>query len=127
MRADSGFCREDMMAVCEAEGRECVVAHVGHLRTGNPVRTFAEFRWRTLDNWHGSTAEVRTPHPRPQLTSTRHPPLTYAVWLAPSARILLASCSAAWLGEMCCSSAMSQSSCRAWEMRSMLVSDACSL
>ena len=30
------------MAVCEAEGRECVVAHVGHLRTGNPVRVFAQ-------------------------------------------------------------------------------------
>ncbi len=39
------------MAFCEAEGRECVVAHVGHLRTGNPVRVFADFRWSTLDSW----------------------------------------------------------------------------
>ena len=29
------------MAFCEAEGLEYVLAHVTHLRTGNPARVFA--------------------------------------------------------------------------------------
>ena len=69
VRADSGFCREELMAFCEAESIDYVLglarngrleqrisedlerAHVHHLRTGKPARVFADFRWSTLDSW----------------------------------------------------------------------------
>ncbi len=69
VRADSGFCRDDLMALCEAEGIDFVLglarnsrleqkisedldkAHARHLRTGKPARVFADFRWSTLDSW----------------------------------------------------------------------------
>ena len=31
--------------------KDLEVAHVGHLRTGEPARVFADFRWSTLDSW----------------------------------------------------------------------------
>jgi hypothetical protein len=70
VRADSGFCREKILAWCEAQ-REvfyCVglarnarleallepamaAARAQHILCGSTTRTFAELRYRTLDSW----------------------------------------------------------------------------
>lgn len=69
LRADSGFCREELMAWCEQNhadyvfglarnqrlrriiDREMHQAHMLHQRTGKPVRLFAEFPYQTLNSW----------------------------------------------------------------------------
>ena len=69
LRGDSGFCREDLMAWCEAQGVEYVLgiaqnprlkrslapeleqARQACERTGQAARVFQDFRYRTLDSW----------------------------------------------------------------------------
>jgi hypothetical protein len=69
LRADSGFCREYLMAWCEANRIDYVfglarntrlVAEIDSAlaqarqeaeRTGQPARRFKDFRWSTLDSW----------------------------------------------------------------------------
>jgi len=70
LRADSGFCRDDLLSWCEdtegvdyvigvaknsrlktALGKEMTRAHREHLRTGQPSRYFADLRYRTLKTW----------------------------------------------------------------------------
>ncbi len=69
LRADSGFCREDLMAWCEANkvdylfglarNARLVAEITEHLaeataeskRTGRPARRFKDFMWTTLDSW----------------------------------------------------------------------------
>src|SRR5512142_3185770 len=69
IRADSGFCREPLMAWCEQNGVDYILGvaqnprlvaaiadELGQARqqfeaTGQPARIFAEFRYRTLETW----------------------------------------------------------------------------
>ncbi len=69
IRADSGFCREPIMAWCEANGVDYVLGLAQNPRllamitapqeqarqqfeaTKEPARAFAELRYRTLDSW----------------------------------------------------------------------------
>jgi DDE family transposase len=69
LRADSGFCREELMAWCEKHGVDYVFgfarnrrlrhkttrpmreAKKEHQRTGQPARVFAEFFYRTRASW----------------------------------------------------------------------------
>ena len=69
IRGDAGFCREAIMAWCEANivryvlglarnkrlqralGREMEEARKAHERTGNPARRFRDFRYRTRTSW----------------------------------------------------------------------------
>jgi hypothetical protein len=69
LRADSGFCREPIMAWCEAHRVDYVfglarnarltaeietemrAACVEAEKTGKPARRFKDFRWSTLDSW----------------------------------------------------------------------------
>ena len=69
LRADSGFCREELMGWCEANrvdylfglarnqrlgkiiGAQMHQAHMLHQSTGQPARVFAEFRYRTHQSW----------------------------------------------------------------------------
>ena len=69
LRADSGFCREAIMAWCEENRIDYVfglarnarltaeietemrAAHAEAERTGKPARRFKDFRWSTLDSW----------------------------------------------------------------------------
>jgi hypothetical protein len=69
LRADSGFCREELMAWCEKHGvdyvfgfarnerlrrkiaRELRQAKQEHQRTGKAARVFAEFFYRTRSSW----------------------------------------------------------------------------
>jgi hypothetical protein len=69
IRGDSGFCREPIMARCEAHGVDYLFglaqnkrllelvaaaseqARQEHRRTGEPARVFAEFGYRTLSSW----------------------------------------------------------------------------
>lgn len=71
LRADSGFCREELMAWCEAKqnrvdsvfglarnqrlrriiGREMRQVHTLHRNTGKPARLFTEFEYRTHNSW----------------------------------------------------------------------------
>ena len=69
LRADSGFCREALMAWCEANEvdylfglarNDRLVAEIAAeldaaaeqgRRTGKPARRFKDFRWTTLDSW----------------------------------------------------------------------------
>ncbi|MFL5282073.1 MAG: transposase [Rhodopila sp.] len=69
LRADSGFCREALMAWCEANRVDYVFGLVRNPRltaeietemaaaraeaekTGKPARRFKDFRWSTLDSW----------------------------------------------------------------------------
>jgi hypothetical protein len=69
LRADSGFCREDLMAWCEANRvdyvfglarnarltaeieTEMAAARAAAEKTGKPARRFKDFRWSTLDSW----------------------------------------------------------------------------
>ena len=76
VRADSGFCREWLMAWCEGEGVEYVLgvaknerlkaevaseledAREQHERTGEPARIFKSFVYSTLDSWTRSRRVV---------------------------------------------------------------------
>ncbi len=69
LRADSGFCRDELMAWCEANRvdylfglarnarlvaqieNELAAAAEESSRTGRPARRFRDFRWSTLDSW----------------------------------------------------------------------------
>src|SRR4051795_2911613 len=69
LRADSGFCREALMAWCETNRvdyvfglarnprltaeieTEMAAARAEAERTGKPARRFKDFRWSTLDSW----------------------------------------------------------------------------
>jgi hypothetical protein len=71
LRADSGFCREELMGWCEQDqnrvdyvfglprntrlrkiiGKEMHQAHVLHQSTGKAARVFAEFNYRTHKSW----------------------------------------------------------------------------
>lgn len=69
VRADSGFCREELMSWCEAQGVDFVLgmarnarlqraiekqeeqARRQHLTTGEPARVFRDFRYRTRSSW----------------------------------------------------------------------------
>lgn len=69
LRADAGFCRDRLMAWCEAHGVDDVFglaknrrllaevhAELAHVQaqwaqTGQPARAFTEFRSRTLESW----------------------------------------------------------------------------
>jgi hypothetical protein len=69
LRGDSGFCREELMAWCEANRvdyvfglarndrlqativTELAQARAAAERTGKPARRFRDFRWSTLDSW----------------------------------------------------------------------------
>src|SRR3954453_20638526 len=69
LRADSGFCREALMAWCEANRVDYVFGLAGNPpltaeietemaaaraeaeKTGKPARRFKDFRWSTLDSW----------------------------------------------------------------------------
>jgi hypothetical protein len=69
LRADSGFCREGLMAWCEANrvdyvfglarnprltseiATEMASARAAAEKTGKPARRFRDFRWSTLDSW----------------------------------------------------------------------------
>jgi hypothetical protein len=69
LRADSGFCREELMVWCEKHavdyvfgfarnkrlrriiGRAMHQAQQEHRRTGNPARVFSEFAYRTNQSW----------------------------------------------------------------------------
>ncbi|HEV2186903.1 MAG TPA: IS1380 family transposase [Stellaceae bacterium] len=76
LRADSGFCREDLMAWCEAHrvdylfglarnarleaeiAAELGAAQAEAERTGQPARRFKDFTWSTLDSWSRSRRVV---------------------------------------------------------------------
>ncbi len=76
LRADSGFCREELMAWCEAHqidyafglarnqrlskiiGAQMQQARVQHQATGQAARVFAEFSYRTRKSWSGSRRVV---------------------------------------------------------------------
>ena len=69
LRADSGFCRDDLMGWCEESGVKYVFGLAGNARllrriapqsrrakrkskrTGQPARVFADFEYRTLKTW----------------------------------------------------------------------------
>ncbi len=69
IRADSGFCRDDLMSWCEESGVQYVLGMAGNerlavqiapemklakrkvKRTGKPARVFADFRYRTRKSW----------------------------------------------------------------------------
>jgi hypothetical protein len=69
IRADSGFCRDDLMSWCEANDVHFVLglarnerlvgaiaselseAEAAHLATGRAARVFKDFLWSTLDSW----------------------------------------------------------------------------
>ena len=72
LRADSGFCREELMSWCEQHGVDYVLgfarnqrlrrriagpmraAKQAYRRTGKPARVFTEFRYRTRNSWSRS-------------------------------------------------------------------------
>jgi hypothetical protein len=76
LRADSGFCREELMAWCEQNhvdyvfglarnprlgriiGKEMHQAHMLHQSTGKPARLFAEFPYQTHKSWSCSRRVV---------------------------------------------------------------------
>jgi len=69
LRADSGFCREDLMVWCEGNkvdylfglarndrltaeiAAELAAAEADSHRTGKPARRFRDFTWSTLESW----------------------------------------------------------------------------
>jgi hypothetical protein len=76
LRADSGFCREELMGWCEQNGVDYVfglarnarlqrkiagglrAAREQHQRTGEAARVFVEFRYRTRQSWSRSRRVV---------------------------------------------------------------------
>jgi hypothetical protein len=76
LRADSGFCREELMAWCEQNhtdyvfglarnqrlrriiGREMHQAQMLHQSTGKAVRLFTQFSYQTRKSWSGSRRVV---------------------------------------------------------------------
>jgi DDE family transposase len=99
IRADSGFCREPIMAWCEANGVDyllglaqnprLVAAIAGELEqvrqqheaTNRPARAFAELRYQTLETWSRerrvvAKAEHLTKGANPRFVVTSLPPQT---------------------------------------------------
>lgn len=89
VRADSGFCRDELMSWCEAEGVDYVLgvarnerlerkvggllSRAGRLceQEGRTVKLYKQFRWRTRDSWSRSRRVIakaeysgRGPNPR---------------------------------------------------------------
>ncbi|RPJ85789.1 MAG: IS1380 family transposase [Acidobacteria bacterium] len=76
IRADSGFCREPIMAWCEGHGVDYVLglaknqrltaelkppmsrARARYEKTGRPARVFAHFQYQTLESWSRSRRVV---------------------------------------------------------------------
>ncbi len=94
VRADSGFCREDLMAWCEAQGVDYVLglaknsrllaaslgarvqAQIDYLHSGKPARVFCQFDYRTRETWSRERRVVgkaehlaKGPNPRFVVTS----------------------------------------------------------
>jgi hypothetical protein len=94
LRADSGFCREEIMAWCEAHGVDYLLglaknsrlvealepaladAHGRYLQTGVAARVFADFVYQTRDSWSRARRVVgkaeylpKGPNPRFVVTS----------------------------------------------------------
>jgi hypothetical protein len=94
LRADSGFCREEIMAWCEAHGVDYLFglaknsrlleavepaladAQVRYLQTGVAARVFADFAYQTRDSWSRARRVVgkaeylpKGPNPRFVVTS----------------------------------------------------------
>ena len=94
VRGDSGFCREEIMAWCEAHGVDYLFglaknsrlvealgpaladAHARYLQTGVAARVFADFAYRTRDSWGRARRVVgkaeylpKGPNPRFVVTS----------------------------------------------------------
>lgn len=94
LRADSGFCREAIVAGCEAQGvdylfglapnsrlvetiqGELADAHARYLQTGVAARVFADFTYQTRDSWSRARRVVgkaeylpKGPNPRFVVTS----------------------------------------------------------
>jgi len=94
LRADSGFCREEIMAWCEAHGVDYLFglaknsrlvealepaladAHARYLQTGVAARVFADFVYQTRDSWSRTRRVVgkaeylpKGPNPRFVVTS----------------------------------------------------------
>jgi len=94
LRGDSGFCRERLMAWCEANGVDYILGLARNSRlmgrieeglrqartlceqTDRPARVFREFMYRTLDTWSGERRVVakaehleKGPNPRFIVTS----------------------------------------------------------
>jgi hypothetical protein len=94
LRGDSGFCREEIMAWCEAHGVDYLFglaknsrlvealepaladAHVRYLQTGVAARVFADFVYQTRDSWSRARRVVgkaeylpKGPNPRFVVTS----------------------------------------------------------
>lgn len=99
LRADSGFCREAIMAWCEENRVDYVfglarnarltaeietemrAARAGAERTGKPARRFKDFRFSTLDSWSRTRrvigkAEWTTGEANPRFIVTSLPPAT---------------------------------------------------
>ncbi len=99
LRADSGFCREAIMAWCEENRVDYVfglarnarltaeietemrAARAGAERTGKPARRFKDFRFSTLDSWSRTRrvigkAEWTTGEANPHFIVTSLPPAT---------------------------------------------------
>jgi len=97
LRADSGFCREDLMAWCEAHrvdylfglarntrlvaeiAADLATARAESEHTGKPARRFRDFTWSTLDSWSRPRRVVGKAewtqgeaNPRFVVTSLRH-------------------------------------------------------
>ena len=103
MRADSGFCREALMAWCEANGVHHVLGLARNARleagladelaearalwahSGKPARVFRDFRYQTLDSWSRERRVVGKAEHTPQGSNPRYvvTSLTTAAWDAP--------------------------------------------
>jgi hypothetical protein len=96
LRGDSGFCREELMAWCEANKvdyvfgvarndrlvgeieAELAAAAEMNAKTGKPARRFKDFMWSTLDSWSRrrrvvAKAEVTRGDPNPRFIVTSLP------------------------------------------------------
>lgn len=101
VRGDSGFCREELMAWCEAHGVHYVFGLARNARLtaelapalarareraclcGGPTREFAEFTYRTLDSWSRERrvvgkAEILGDKDNPRFIVTNLPAATHA-------------------------------------------------
>ena len=90
LRADSGFCREALMAWCEANGVHYVFGLARNARleatladelararalcaqSGKPARVFRDFRYRTLDSWSRGRRVVGKAEHTPQGSNPRY-------------------------------------------------------
>jgi Transposase DDE domain group 1 len=105
VRGDSGFCRDHLMAWCEASGvdylfglaksarllralaPEMAQAEEQFRRDGQPARVFKDFRYRTLDSWSRERrvvgkAEYLAKGPNPRFVATSLSPEEFAAQAA---------------------------------------------